>query len=158
MPHRNPSYILTGADTDPPDPGSPPLSSSNTGFDAPNASQNESAEKTLRLALVQAAREKDAEGYVRIPALMLTAMAAMIQSLEDTKESLQDTKNLLRQVIASKEHATPSSQHHLPPKPTSWAAAASTRTQQPPPTRSQPPRPPPSNDFINQYKPSQVVI
>lgn len=161
MPHRNPSQTLTGPNTDPPDPGSQIGSPPNALYDASSASetpQGESAEKTLRLALLQAAREKDGEGYVRIPALMLMAMAAMIQILEDTKESLQDTKNLLRQVIANRGSAPPSSQPHLPPKPISWARAAAAGSQQPTQPRNQAPKPPPPNDHINLYKPSQVVI
>lgn len=158
MPHQNPYQILTGTGTDPPDPDSQPPQPPKTRPNASDASQGESAEKTLRLALLQAAREKDEAGYVRIPALMLTAMAAMIQILEDTKESLQDTKDLLRQVMSTRGPNAPTSQAHLPPKPMSWAAAAAAKPQQPSVTRTQAPAPPPSNSFINQFKPSQVVI
>lgn len=161
MPHRNPYQNLCGSNADPPDPGSQPLSPPNTrqnASNALNASQDDSAEKTLRLALIQAAKEKDEQGYVRIPALMLTAMAAMIQILEDTKESLQDTKDLLRQVISTKGPSLPSNQAHLPPKPMSWAAAAAPKSHPPVTPRRQAPVPPPPNTFINQFKPSQVVI
>lgn len=85
-------------------------------------------------------------------------MADMIQILEDTKESLQDTKNLLRQVLATKGSATTLNQPHLPPKPMSWAAATAATPRRAPKTTVQAPRPPPSNKYINQYKPSQVII
>ena len=114
MSHQNPSQILTGADTDPPDPGSQARQPPNARLDASNASQGDSAEKTLRLALIQAASEKDVDGYVRIPAMMLTAMAAMIQILEDTKESLQDTTDLLRQVISARGPTTTTTKTRLP--------------------------------------------
>lgn len=161
MSPRNPHQTLTGSDTDPPDPGSYQNQPPNARLHAPNtsdASPGESAEKTLRLALIQAAREKDADGYVRIPALMLTAMADMIQSLEDTKESLQETKDLLRQVISMRGPTTSASQPRLPPKPVSWAAATAAKTPHQSTTPTQAPKPPPSNAHINQYKPSQVVI
>lgn len=40
----------------------------------------------------------------------------------------------------------------------SWAAATASKTQQPATIRTSAPKPPPSNEYINQYKPSQVVI
>lgn len=68
------------------------------------------------------------------------------------------TKTLLRQVISAKGNVAPSNPPHLPPKPMSWAAGAAAKPHQPPKIRSQAPRPPPTNDHINQFKPSQVVI
>lgn len=90
-------------------------------------------------------------------ALRLNALEAKLQGPNDSTARLERLEQQLRALTTSRQ-AQPTSQpttNNLPAKPRSWADAAAEGLTI---TSNRAPLPPPSNQIINAFRPSQVII